>query len=114
MSLLLITHDLGVVANVADDVAIMYAGEIAETGSVEEIFRSPLHPYTIGLFEAIPKVGENRDKMKTIPGIVPTIKSEPSGCIFYDRCFNKADECLNMPIDLTEKEPGHFVRCRRV
>jgi oligopeptide/dipeptide ABC transporter ATP-binding protein len=113
MSLLLITHNLGIVANVADDVAIMYAGEIVEKSSVAEIFSNPLHPYTIGLFEAVPRIGQDIDRMKTIPGIVPTITEEPGGCVFYSRCFKRTEECASKKIFLEEKKPAHFVRCIR-
>lgn len=111
MSLLLITHDLGIVANVADRIAIMYAGEIVETGSTQEIFNNPLHPYTIGLFEALPRQGNVRERMSTIPGSVPTISEEIHGCTFHPRCFKGGDECLKDAIPLGEANPLHFVRC---
>jgi len=111
MSLLLITHDLGIVANVADRIAIMYAGEIVETGSTQEIFNNPLHPYTIGLFEALPRQGTVRERMSTIPGSVPTISEEIHGCTFHPRCFKGGDECLKDAIPLEEANPLHFVRC---
>lgn len=114
MSLLLITHDLGIVANVADDVAIMYAGEIVESGTVQQIFERPLHPYTIGLFEAIPKIGENKDRLKTIPGNVPSLSEKPTGCVFYPRCFMGAPECTRQCIPLIEKENRQFARCIRI
>ncbi len=111
MSLLLITHDLGIVANTADSVAIMYAGEIVEYGPLERIFNSPLHPYTIGLFEAIPRIGQNTARMKTIPGMVPTITEPPTGCAFYPRCFKGSEECTRNPIPLFEKDGIQKVRC---
>ena len=86
MSMLLITHDLGIVANIADNIAIMYAGEIVEYGSTRDIFTEPLHPYTRGLFKAIPKVGDHGEKLFTIPGTVPSITDEPRGCVFHPRC----------------------------
>ncbi|HSV97158.1 MAG TPA: ABC transporter ATP-binding protein [Spirochaetota bacterium] len=113
MSLLLITHDLGVVANIADDVAIMYAGEIVESGAVKRLFESPLHPYTIGLFEAIPRIGKRVRRLATIPGMVPTFSEQPRGCAFHPRCYNAADECLRAPIPLVQRK-GHAVRCIRV
>ncbi len=114
MSLVLITHDLGIVANVADFIAIMYAGEIFETGSVRRIFSSPLHPYTVGLFNAIPRIGDRKKKLNPIPGMVPTITEKPSSCIFYPRCALRAEECMQGPVALTEKKPGQWVRCIRV
>ncbi len=113
MSLLLITHDLGVVANIADDVAIMYAGEIVESGTVRQLFDSPLHPYTIGLFEAIPRIGKRVKRLATIPGMVPSFSERPQGCAFHPRCYNAADECLKAPIPLVQRK-GHAVRCIRV
>jgi peptide/nickel transport system ATP-binding protein len=111
MSLLLITHDLGIVANVADRIAIMYAGEIVESGSTIDIFNNPLHPYTIGLFEALPRQGNRKERMSTIPGTVPTITSETTGCTFHPRCFQASDECLQDNIPLREIKPFHTVRC---
>lgn len=94
MSLLLITHDLGIVSNIADRVAIMYAGEIVETGTVKEIFDSPLHPYTIGLFDSIPMIGRNHVRLKTITGTVPAVNAVPTSCVFYPRCSRRTGECL--------------------
>lgn len=111
MSLLLISHDLGIIANTADAIAIMYAGEIMEICKVTQIFDNPLHPYTVGLFEAIPKIGQNRDRLNTIPGVVPTITEKPNSCSFYPRCNRRKDECLKGSIPLLEKENTHFVRC---
>jgi oligopeptide/dipeptide ABC transporter ATP-binding protein len=111
MSLLLITHDLGIVANTSDNIAIMYAGEIVEYGSVFQIFNSPLHPYTAGLFEAIPRIGENRDRLNTIPGMVPVISKKPEGCVFYPRCHKRIAECMHGPVPLFEKDGSHQVRC---
>jgi len=112
MSLLLITHDLGVVANTADDVAIMYAGEIVAAATVRRLFESPLHPYTLGLFEAIPRIGKRVRRLATIPGAVPAFTEPPVGCAFHPRCFKAADECLRGPIPLLSRK-GHSVRCIR-
>ena len=114
MSLILISHDLGIVANIADTIAIMYAGEIFEYGSLKQIFNGPLHPYTIGLFEAIPQIGISRKRLKTIPGTVPTVTEITNGCIFYPRCFKRGDDCLQGPIPLSEKDDSHLVRCIKV
>ena len=111
MSLMLITHDLGIVANVADTVAIMYAGEIVEYGSIKQIYENPLHPYTAGLFEAIPSIGTDTKRMKTIPGIVPTITETPRGCVFHPRCSRGDHECTVKRIPLIEKQSGQMVRC---
>jgi len=111
MSLLLITHDLGIVANLADRIAIMYAGEIVESGTTEQIFNAPLHPYTIGLFEAIPRPGSVGGRMKTIPGTVPAITAEPRGCVFHPRCSRGSEECLRDSIDLMERHGTQKVRC---
>jgi len=110
MSLLLITHDLGIVANTADNIAIMYAGEIAEYGSAKDVFDNPLHPYTVGLFNAIPKIG-GKERLNTIPGTVPTLTANPAGCVFYPRCFKAGDECLQGRVLLKDKENNHCVRC---
>jgi len=114
MSMLLITHDLGIVANIADSVAIMYAGEIMETGTVREIFNAPLHPYTKGLFQAIPMIGGKKRRLHTIPGFVPTITEPPAGCIFALRCPKRIDDCLAGRIPLEKKRAGHAARCIRV
>ena len=113
MSLLLISHDLGIVSNIADDIAIMYAGEIVEYGTVERIFDKPMHPYTRGLFASIPRIGDDRDRLNTIPGTVPTITGPPEGCAFAPRCSKKTEECLALPVPLVVKEEGHAVRCIR-
>ncbi len=114
MSLLLITHDLGIVANVAEDIAIMYAGEIVEMGRTVDIFSKPLHPYSNGLIEAIPNLEEDWDRLKTIPGVVPTIRGIPSGCIYHPRCPIGTDECIEKPVELEEKEGGRLARCVKV
>ena len=114
MSMLLITHDLGIVANTADRVAIMYAGEIVETGSTRQIFASPLHPYTAGLFKAIPTIGSGNRRLVPIPGAVPSITGRPGECVFYPRCFLRADECRRDAVPLIQKGKGRQVRCIRV
>ncbi|MGL4369377.1 MAG: oligopeptide/dipeptide ABC transporter ATP-binding protein, partial [Spirochaetota bacterium] len=113
MSLIFISHDLGVISNVADRIAIMYAGEICETGSAKDIFTNPLHPYTIGLFEAVPKIGSGSTRLKTIQGNVPSLSENPAGCAYYPRCPRAAEECLARAVDLAEKGNGHSVRCIR-
>ena len=93
MSLLLITHDLGVVAETCDNVAIMYAGEIVEKGTVEQVFSNPKHPYTKGLFDSIPKLEEDSVKLNPIEGYMPNPANLPSGCFFHPRCRYAKAEC---------------------
>ncbi|WP_420562932.1 ABC transporter ATP-binding protein [Thalassobaculum sp.] len=114
MAVILITHDLGVVARVADRVAVMYAGEIIESGAVGEIFSRPTHPYTQGLLNCIPVPGKTRqgERLGTIPGIVPSMIGEMSGCAFANRCDYAQDICLQ-PLETRDIVPGHAVRCAR-
>ena len=112
MALLLITHDLGVVAERADEVAIMYAGKIVERGSAEAIFARPQHPYTVGLLNSLPGTGAKKKKrLDAIPGVVPSPLNLPSGCRFRDRCPKAAEICAENEPLLTEKEPQHPVAC---
>ena len=111
MALLLITHDLGVVAEQADDVAIMYAGRIVEHATPEVIFSRPLHPYTVGLLKSIPGYGGIGEKLEAIPGIVPSPLNLPEGCRFSDRCSRVEDQCRLREPELREVEEGHFVSC---
>ncbi len=114
-AVILITHDLGVVAEMADRVAVMYAGEIVEETDVATLFREPLHPYTQGLIGSIPILGALTDKLDTIPGIVPSLIDLPSGCRFASRCVariqNSLDICLEQKPELLEVANGHHVRC---
>lgn len=110
MSLILITHDLGVVAQICDKVAIMYAGEIVEFGNIENIFNSPKHPYTKGLFEAIPNLNKKVRRLKSIPGLTPNPSALPVGCSFEDRCSFSFDKCkLSKPKAIGSEE--HKVSC---
>jgi oligopeptide/dipeptide ABC transporter ATP-binding protein len=112
MALLLITHDLGVVAEQADDVAIMYAGKIVERSNTRAIFNRPFHPYTVGLLNSLPNIGGKKKKrLDAIPGMVPSPLNLPSGCCFRDRCPKAADLCAQSEPQLIEKEPGHTVAC---
>ena len=114
MAVLMITHDLGVIAEVADRVAIMYAGKIVETASVEQIFEHPRHPYTIGLLESIPKLHEKTDKLSVIPGTVPDATRFPEGCRFAPRCSRAEDICRTRePALLAVEQPGeeHAIAC---
>ncbi|HSW61996.1 MAG TPA: ABC transporter ATP-binding protein [Dissulfurispiraceae bacterium] len=111
MALLLITHDLSIVSEHADRVAIMYAGRIMEYCPVRDLFAEPLHPYTIGLLQSLPR--SRGTALKPIPGFVPPPYSLPPGCTFSDRCFAVIDACRTAEPELREIRPGHFVRCIR-
>jgi peptide/nickel transport system ATP-binding protein len=112
MALLLITHDLGVVAEQADDVAIMYAGKLVEKAATSAIFARPLHPYTVGLLHSLPGTGGAKKKrLDAIPGVVPSPLNLPSGCRFRDRCPKAAGICAEGEPELLEKETGHWVAC---
>lgn len=109
-SVILITHDMGVVSDVADDVLIMYAGETVEHGNVKEIFRHPLHPYTFGLLRSIPRLNEDVDTLYTIRGTVPALSDMPSGCRFSTRCDECMEQCRTQRPPLIDLN-GHSVRC---
>jgi oligopeptide/dipeptide ABC transporter ATP-binding protein len=113
-SILLITHNLGVVAEIAQYVGVMYAGHIVEYGDVIHLFKNPKHPYTLGLFQSIPKKrgSGKRERLQAIPGLVPDLLGLPVGCKFQDRCSKVSQECKDEPPSLVEIEPGHQVRCR--
>lgn len=112
-AMILITHDLGIVAETCDSVAIMYAGELVEYGTAEHIFEDPLHPYTVGLFEAIPSIDEKTDRLKAIPGLMPDPADLPKGCKFAPRCPYSTEECRADIPPYRQVKPGHFVRCNR-
>lgn len=112
-SMILITHDLGVVAETCDKVAVIYAGEIVESGSKEQLFRNPRHPYTQGLFGALPKMDDDSRRLSPIKGLPPDPTNLPMGCKFCPRCPH---ECARGKADMAptiEIEPGHFVKCIR-
>jgi len=114
MSILLITHDLGVVAEVAGRVMVMYAGEIVESGSVNDLFRSPLHPYTIGLIESIPTLESTQQKLsklKEISGTVPSLSQVPFGCPFHPRCPTAETRCKTDKPKFKEISKTHSVNC---
>ena len=116
MAILLITHDLGVVAENADVVAVMYAGRIVEYAPVEELFDHPQHPYTQGLLASIPRLGVHRDRLTTIPGVVPSPARFPSGCKFHPRCASmKGDKaCHDVEPTLREVSPNHWAACHHI
>lgn len=111
MAVLLITHDLGVVAEYADRVMVMYGGQIVEETNVETLFEKPKHPYTIGLLESLPSLEKEVDRLGAIKGMVPPSHSFPKGCRFADRCPNAMAKCLESHPRLLEVDPGHNVRC---
>lgn len=110
-AMLLITHDLGVVAETCDRVAVMYAGEIQEYGSLADVFEDTAHPYTKGLFGSVPSLDENVKRLTPIPGLMPDPTDLPSGCKFHTRCGNACEKCKIKSPGLTELTPGHYVRC---
>ena len=110
-AMIMITHDLGVVAQVCDDVAIVYAGEILEYGSKEEIFTYRYHPYSIGLFGAIPQLDVRVKRLSAIKGLPPDPANLPKGCHFHPRCPYATEGCKCGEIPFTEVRPGHFCRC---
>jgi oligopeptide/dipeptide ABC transporter ATP-binding protein len=113
MSVLLITHDLGVVAQVADEVCVMYASHIVERAGVKELFANPLHPYTQGLFRSIPRLGETKERLDVIPGNVPNPLYFPAGCKFHPRCVIGVgcEQCRLQDPPLLEVKPGHWAAC---
>lgn len=113
-AVLMITHDLGVVAEVAQQVAVMYAGQVVEQGSVEAIFADPQHPYTIGLMGSIPSLGARKGQLSTIPGSVPLPESMPKGCRFATRCPFAQSRCHDEKPPLNTLGAGHQVACFRV
>ncbi|MDH5681317.1 MAG: ABC transporter ATP-binding protein [Spirochaetota bacterium] len=111
MSIMLITHNLGIVAEIADRVIVMYAGRIMEQGSVRDIYKKPLHPYTQGLLKSVPILGQRGAELQEIPGNVPKPTELPIGCKFASRCIHREDRCDAAEPDLLEGERGHFARC---
>lgn len=115
MAVIFITHDMGVVAEMADDVAVMYAGTIVEHASVESLFAEPMHPYTQGLIASIPILGEFKDRLEVIPGTVPNLIDMPQGCRFAPRCKARIEQnlekCLHQEPELLDVREGHQVRC---
>jgi oligopeptide/dipeptide ABC transporter ATP-binding protein len=109
MAVLFITHDLGVLAGVADRVAVMYGGQIVEQGDVRQVFTLPTHPYTQGLLAAVPRIDRPGD-LQGIPGSVPTATAWPGGCRFHPRCARRVSQCLDVPPQV-ELEAGHTARC---
>jgi oligopeptide transport system ATP-binding protein len=111
LSMIWITHDLGVVAGLADRVAVMYGGRIVESAPVAELYGRPLHPYTIGLLGALPRLGERRDRLTAIPGVPPDLTARPAECAFAPRCPNAFDACVSASPPLTVPTNGRLLAC---
>jgi oligopeptide/dipeptide ABC transporter ATP-binding protein len=111
MAILLITHNLGIVGNVADHVAVMYAGQIVETAPTRELLTRPLHPYTQALMKSVPTLDSDADRLTAIPGAVPRLGAFPGGCRFHPRCPRARPECSQTAPVLVEVEPRRWVRC---
>ncbi len=112
MSVIFITHDLAIIAEIADRVCVMYAGRVVEQASVMDLFTSPLHPYTKGLLSSIPKLeGTPKTQLATIPGLVPSYHEMPSGCRFRNRCAHATEQCAESIPSLDDAKPKHFVAC---
>ena len=113
MSMILITHDMGIVAGVADRITVLYAGRVCETADTRTIFYNPKHPYTIALLTAVPSLALRREKLAVIPGTIPNLIEPPLGCRFHPRCKYAKAECAKKIPPLEEIERGHFVACIR-
>lgn len=110
-AMILITHDLGIVAETCDNVAVMYAGEVIEFATLEQLFRNPKHPYTLGLFGSIPNLTEDVKRLNPIKGLMPDPTDLPSGCPFHPRCPHATDVCAKEIPDVVQVEEGHEVKC---
>ena len=110
-SVILISHDLGVVAEMCDEVAVIYAGEIVEIGSARDVFNHMAHPYTIGMFDSLPDLNSSSKRLKLIPGLMPDPTDLPQGCKFAPRCSHCTQACTEKAIPLQELTPGHYCRC---
>jgi oligopeptide/dipeptide ABC transporter ATP-binding protein len=113
MSILMITHNLGVIAEVANRVIVMYCGKIVESADVHSIFHNPLHPYTRQLLASVPHLGVDQARLQEIPGAVPNLYNLPPGCDFHPRCAEAEESCQLRGPELIEMEPGHWVACGR-
>jgi oligopeptide/dipeptide ABC transporter ATP-binding protein len=111
MSILLITHNLGIVGDIADRVAVMYAGQIVELSPARALLQRPLHPYTQALMNSVPQLGHELERLQAIPGNVPNLGQFPSGCRFHPRCPKAQGDCSQKAPELVEVEPGRWVRC---
>ena len=110
-SMILITHDLGVVAETCDNVAVIYAGKIIESGTKADFFLNPQHPYTLGLFSSVPKLHDEASRLSPIPGLPPDPANLPAGCSFHPRCPHATDVCRQCQPEMHEVSPGHYCSC---
>ena len=110
-AIVLITHDLGVIADMVSRVAVMYAGKIVEQTAIEDLFAEPLHPYSVGLIGSIPRLGHKKKRLDVIPGVVPNLINLPDGCAFASRCNRKIEICEQEMPELIVQKLGHEVRC---
>jgi peptide/nickel transport system ATP-binding protein len=110
-SMIMITHDLGIVAEICDKVAIMYAGNVVEYSDKRSIYLNPLHPYTVGLFNSIPDIYNEQEELQVIEGLTPDPTNPPSGCPFHPRCPKAMDKCSKSKPERIEAEKGHFISC---
>jgi oligopeptide/dipeptide ABC transporter ATP-binding protein len=110
MSVIFVTHDLGVVQEVCDRVTVMYAGQVVEQASMRELFKAPRHPYSRALLDARPRVGDDRERLLSIPGVVPSALAMPAGCRFQPRCGFATDACVTA-VPLVTVDGGRGVRC---
>lgn len=113
MSIVLVSHDLGVIVQVCDRVAVMYAGQIVETTTIRELIRRPRHPYTVGLLNSVPSITSDARYLQPIPGAPPSLGNVPSGCRFHGRCSLGVDECTTWRTELLDVSNEHAVRCWR-
>ena len=111
MAILLITHNLGIVGDLADTVAVMYAGQIVESAPTRQLLTQPLNPYTRALIDSVPRLDQQGDRLSTIPGTVPTLGAFPDGCRFHPRCPRAITECAQTPPALIEAKPRRWTRC---
>ena len=112
--MIVITHDLSIITEVCEKVAIMYAGKIVEYGDITEIFKKPLHPYTQGLISAFPNIKAEKTRVQSIPGAPPNLLSPPPGCRFHPRCKYAMDICRREEPDFIKISKNHFVACHLV
>ncbi len=110
-SVIMITHDLGVVANFCESVAVIYAGDVLEYGTVRHIFKETAHPYTKGLFNSLPKLDSTEPRLKPIKGLMPDPTNLPDGCKFCDRCPDATDKCFKEAPESVEVSEGHLCKC---
>ncbi|MCD8248691.1 MAG: peptide ABC transporter ATP-binding protein, partial [Lachnospiraceae bacterium] len=112
-SMIMPTHDLGIIYEMADEVLVMYCGQIVESGSMQEVFHHMFHPYTEGLMHSIPRLSDETEELSTIEGIVPSLYELPKGCRFHPRCPYARKLCQTEEPELLEVSPGHCSRCHR-